>query len=106
MVAHAGAAALINCVAAAFPPTQPEIAATERATDALEPAKEAALEAARNIADDVKQGAHSEPAEKLECPDNARADPGHDAHHDRPSCPASAVASSTASTSAAPMAEP
>ena len=44
-------------VAAAFPPTEPEIAAADRATDALEPAKDAAIEAARNVADDVKQGA-------------------------------------------------
>ena len=44
-------------IAAAFPPTEPEVAVAERATDALEPAKDAALEAVRNVADDVKQGA-------------------------------------------------
>ena len=51
-------------VAAAFAPTEPEIAAADRVTDALEPAKDAALDAARTIADDVKQGA-AEAAEEV-----------------------------------------
>ena len=44
-------------IAAAFPPTEPEIVVAERATDALEPAKDAALEAVRNVANDIKEGA-------------------------------------------------
>ena len=51
-------------VAAALPATEPEIAAAEKATDALEPAKHAAIDAARSVADDVKQGA-SEAADQL-----------------------------------------
>ena len=44
-------------VAAAFPPSRVEVAATERAQDSLEPAKDALVDAARNVADDVKAGA-------------------------------------------------
>jgi hypothetical protein len=51
-------------VAAALPATEAEVAAADKATDALEPAKQAALDAARSVAGDVKQGA-TEAAEQL-----------------------------------------
>jgi len=44
-------------VAATLPTTETEAQAAERAQGALEPAKEALTEAARNVAGDVKQGA-------------------------------------------------
>ena len=44
-------------VAAAFPASRVEVAATERAQDTLEPAKDALVDAARNVAGDVKEGA-------------------------------------------------
>ncbi len=44
-------------VAAALPPTDTEADAASRAHDALEPAKDALVDAARNVANDVKQGA-------------------------------------------------
>ena len=44
-------------VAAALPPTDTEVDAAGRAQDALEPAKEALVDAARNVASDVKEGA-------------------------------------------------
>jgi len=44
-------------VAAALPPTDTETEAASRAQDALEPAKEALVDAARNVASDVKEGA-------------------------------------------------
>ena len=44
-------------VAAALPPSRVEVAATERAQDSLEPAKDALVDAARNVASDVKEGA-------------------------------------------------
>jgi len=44
-------------VAAAMPPTDTEADAAARAQDALEPAKEALIDAARNVASDVKEGA-------------------------------------------------
>ena len=43
-------------VAAALPPSRVEVAATERAQDSLEPAKDALVDAARNVASDVKEG--------------------------------------------------
>jgi len=44
-------------VAAALPATQTEAEAAGRAQDALEPAKQALTDAARHVADDVKEGA-------------------------------------------------
>jgi hypothetical protein len=44
-------------VAAAIPPSEPEVQAAQRAQQHLEPAKEALMEAGRNVAQDVKEEA-------------------------------------------------
>jgi len=44
-------------VAAAMPPSEPEVGAAQRAQQHLEPAKDALVEAGRNVAQDVKEDA-------------------------------------------------
>jgi hypothetical protein len=67
-------------VAAAIPPSEPEVEAARRAQDHLEPAKEALVEAGRNVAADMKDEAVSSAQDvKAHAADAARQpEPGTD----------------------------
>jgi len=69
-------------VAAALPVTETETEAAERAQGALEPAKEALSEAARHVADDVKQGATQAAQELKQTASSAASDVADTAKHE------------------------